>query len=75
MMPPTGFLPLRDGSVALFGQVRHDPKVATDRPTAASTYIKYWPDARYHSVVSTRLCLGEIIRCCPSGKCFDTIAP
>ncbi len=32
-MPPTGFIPLADGSVALFGQVRHDPEVATDRAT------------------------------------------
>ena len=31
-MPPTGFMPLAGGSVALFGQVRHDPTVATDRP-------------------------------------------
>ena len=31
-MPPTGFMPLADGSVALFGQVRHNPMVATDRP-------------------------------------------
>ena len=33
VMPPTGFLPLRDGSVALFGQIRRNPKVATDHPT------------------------------------------
>ena len=33
VMPPTGFLPLRDGSVALFGQIRRNTKVATDRPT------------------------------------------
>ena len=32
-MPPTGFLQLADGSVALFGQVRKDPSVATDRAT------------------------------------------
>ena len=32
-MPPTGFIQLADGSVALFGQVRHDPGVATDRAT------------------------------------------
>ena len=33
VMPPTGFLPLRDGSAALFGQVRRNTEVATDRPT------------------------------------------
>ena len=33
VMPPTGFLPIRDGSVALFGQVRRNTEVATDRPT------------------------------------------
>ena len=32
-MPPTGFMQLADGSVALFGQVRRDPTVATDRAT------------------------------------------
>ena len=30
-MPPTGILPLKDGSVALFGQVRHNLSVETDR--------------------------------------------
>lgn len=30
-MPPTGFIVLKDGSSALFGQVRKDPKVKTDR--------------------------------------------
>ena len=33
MMPPTGFLPLADGSVALFGQAHCDPAVMTDRAT------------------------------------------
>ena len=32
-MPPTGFMQLKDGTCALFGQVRHDPKVKSDRPT------------------------------------------
>ena len=32
-MPPTGFMPLKDGSSALFGQVRKDPNVKTDKPT------------------------------------------
>ena len=32
-MPPTGFLPLKDGTCALFGQIRKNPKVKTDRPT------------------------------------------
>ena len=31
-MPPTGLVPLKDGSSALFGQVRKNPKVKTDRP-------------------------------------------
>ena len=31
-MPPTGFLPLKDGTSALFGQVRKNPQVKTDRP-------------------------------------------
>ncbi len=31
-MPPTGLLPLKDGTVALFGQIRNDPKVKTDGP-------------------------------------------
>ncbi len=30
-MPPTGFLRLKSGVYALFGQVRNDPAVATDR--------------------------------------------
>ena len=29
-MPPTGFMMLKDGSAALFGQIRNDPKVKTD---------------------------------------------
>ena len=33
MMPPTGLIQLKDGSTALFGQVRNDPKVTTDRAT------------------------------------------
>lgn len=32
-MPPTGFLPLRDGSCALFGQVFKSKDAAKDRPT------------------------------------------
>ena len=32
-MPPTGFLPLKDGTCALFGQIRKDSRVKTDRPT------------------------------------------
>ena len=32
MMPPTGFMPLRDGTVALFGQMRLDASVVTDGP-------------------------------------------
>jgi hypothetical protein len=32
-MPPTGFIQLKDGTGALFGQVRKDPKVKTDRAT------------------------------------------
>ena len=32
-MPPTGFMPLKDGSSALFGQVRKDPNVKTDKAT------------------------------------------
>jgi len=30
-MPPTGVMTLKDGTVALFGQVRNDPRVKTDR--------------------------------------------
>ena len=30
-MPPTGLTMLKDGSAALFGQIRNDPKVKTDR--------------------------------------------
>ena len=32
-MPPTGLVALKDGSVALFGQVRNNRSVHTDRPT------------------------------------------
>jgi len=32
-MPPTGFLPLKDGTSALFGQVRRNPHTKTDKPT------------------------------------------
>ncbi|NLT71919.1 MAG: exo-alpha-sialidase [Verrucomicrobiaceae bacterium] len=32
-MPPTGLMRLKDGSTALFGQVRKDPNVKTDRAT------------------------------------------
>ena len=32
-MPPTGFIRLKDGSSALFGQVRTNPDVKTDRAT------------------------------------------
>ncbi len=32
-MPPTGLMPLKDGTCALFGQVRNDPRVKTDRAT------------------------------------------
>ena len=32
-MPPTGFMMLKDGSAALFGQIRNDPRVKTDRAT------------------------------------------
>ena len=32
-MPPTGLVMLKDGSAALFGQIRNDPKVKTDRAT------------------------------------------
>ena len=32
-MPPTGFMMLKDGTAALFGQIRNDPKVKTDRAT------------------------------------------
>lgn len=32
-MPPTGFLQLKDGTSALFGQIRDNPAVKTDRPT------------------------------------------
>ena len=30
-MPPTGFMMLKDGDAALFGQIRNDPSVKTDR--------------------------------------------
>ena len=30
-MPPTGLMPLKDGTTAIFGQVRNDPNVKTDR--------------------------------------------
>ena len=32
-MPPTGFIQLKDGTSALFGQIRTNPEVKTDRPT------------------------------------------
>jgi len=32
-MPPTGFMPLKDGTLALFGQVRKNAAVKTDRAT------------------------------------------
>ena len=32
-MPPTGFMTLKDGSAALFGQIRNNRMVKTDRPT------------------------------------------
>jgi len=32
-MPPTGFMQLKDGTLALFGQVRADARVKTDRAT------------------------------------------
>ena len=32
-MPPTGLVPLKDGSVALFGQIRNSRNVHTDRPS------------------------------------------
>lgn len=32
-MPPTGLMPLKDGTCALFGQIRKDQNVKTDRPT------------------------------------------
>lgn len=32
-MPPTGFMALKDGTLALFGQVRKDASVKTDRAT------------------------------------------
>ena len=32
-MPPTGLIPLKDGTCALFGQIRKNPKVKTDKPT------------------------------------------
>ena len=32
-MPPTGFMMLKDGTAALFGQIRNNPKVKTDRAT------------------------------------------
>lgn len=32
-MPPTGFMMLKDGTAALFGQIRNDPKVKTDHAT------------------------------------------
>lgn len=32
-MPPTGLVPLKDGSVALFGQIRNNPDVHSDRPS------------------------------------------
>lgn len=32
-MPPTGSVMLKDGSVALFGQIRNNPKVRSDRPS------------------------------------------
>ncbi len=34
MMPPTGFLPLADGTVALFGQVFKNPERSADKSTA-----------------------------------------
>jgi len=36
-MPPTGFLPLKDGTCALFGQIRKPGVTAGDKPTAASS--------------------------------------
>ncbi len=32
-MPPTGFMMLKDGTAALFGQIRNDPKIKTDHAT------------------------------------------
>lgn len=32
-MPPTGFMTLKDGTLALFGQIRKSASVKTDRPT------------------------------------------
>ena len=32
-MPPTGFIQLKDGTSALFGQIRTNPAVKTDGPT------------------------------------------
>ena len=32
-MPPTGLVPLKDGSVALFGQIRNNKNVHSDRPS------------------------------------------
>lgn len=32
-MPPTGFMMLKDGTAALFGQIRNNPKVKTDHAT------------------------------------------